>query len=130
MFKQERSRKFEVICMFYPIFTELCNQAGLKPNSFGKLAGVSSSTLTAWKNGMLPNAESLIKIADFFKVPIDYLLGRTKIKKPIAESDELVIAIKNRPALMELSKYLSNLDDDHFAAIELLVHSIIEKPQK
>ena len=37
----------------------------------------TSSTYQRWtKNNVLPNVDSLIKLADYFKVTIDYLLGR------------------------------------------------------
>ena len=39
---------------------------------------ISQETISAYENGKaLPSAETLIKIADFLDVSIDYLLGRT-----------------------------------------------------
>lgn len=64
--------------MFWNRFYELCLQRGTKPNPLGKNIGISSGIITKWKTeNTLPNGETLIKIADYFNVSIDYLLGRT-----------------------------------------------------
>lgn len=48
-----------------------------KPNPVVKELGLSNSITTKWKNGAIPNGEILLKIADYFNVSIDYLMGRT-----------------------------------------------------
>lgn len=64
--------------MFWNKFVELCEMNNIKPNPLGKELGVSSASLTKWKNGAIPGAETLVKIADRFNVSVDYLLGRTE----------------------------------------------------
>lgn len=64
--------------MFWNKFIELCEMNNIKPNPLGKELGVSSASLTKWKNGAIPGAETLIKIADRFNVSVDYLLGRAE----------------------------------------------------
>lgn len=64
--------------MFWNNFVELCEANNIKPNPLGKILGVSSAALTKWKNGVVPGAEILIKIADYFNVSVDYLLGRAE----------------------------------------------------
>jgi transcriptional regulator with XRE-family HTH domain len=63
--------------MYWDIFEKLCCDVGKKPNPVGKEIGVSSSTISQWKNGSIPNGETLMKIADYLNVSVDYLLGRT-----------------------------------------------------
>lgn len=63
--------------MFWQKFYDLCISKGTKPNPVGKQLGVASSTITQWKQGALPSSEILLKIAEYFGVSIDYLLGRT-----------------------------------------------------
>ncbi len=44
-----------------------------------KDVGVSKGIVSMWENGLRePNMDSLIKLADYFNVTIDYLVGRTK----------------------------------------------------
>ena len=42
-----------------------------------KAIGVSKGIISLWENGLRePNMSSLISLADFFKVSIDFLVGR------------------------------------------------------
>lgn len=48
-----------------------------------KAIGVSTGNISDWKSGRsAPKAEALAKIADYFHVSTDYLLGRTDDKTP------------------------------------------------
>ncbi len=45
--------------------------------------GISQSTLSKYESGeLLPTAENLIILADYFNTSTDYLLDRTSEKKP------------------------------------------------
>lgn len=61
--------------MFWERFEKLCNAKGIKPNPVAAEIGIRSGTVTKWKNGTIPTGETLIKIANYFNVSIDYLLG-------------------------------------------------------
>ena len=63
--------------MFWDRFSELCKKNGVTPNAVCSTIGKSTATATHWKNGSTPNGDVLIKIAEYFNVPVDYLLGRT-----------------------------------------------------
>lgn len=63
--------------MFWQRFYDLCVEAGSKPNPVGKKVGISSSTITQWKQGAIPAGDSLEKISDELDCSVDYLLGRT-----------------------------------------------------
>ena len=63
--------------MFWNRFYSLCIQKGIKPNPLGSKIGISSGVITKWKNGTIPNGDTLIKIADYLGCSVDYLLGRT-----------------------------------------------------
>jgi len=62
--------------MFWDRFEELCRVSGKKPSPVGKEIGVSATAVSKWKEGTIPNGEILMKIADYFHVSVDYLLGR------------------------------------------------------
>lgn len=62
--------------MFWDRFVKLCESCNMKPTPLGKELGVSSAAINKWKNGAMPNAEILVKIADRFDVSVDYLLCR------------------------------------------------------
>ena len=63
--------------MFWKRFYNLCMRSGKRPNPVGKEIGLSSGIISKWKNGGIPNGETLMKLAKYFDVSVDYLLGRT-----------------------------------------------------
>ncbi len=75
--------------MFWTTFLRLCNEHGTRPNPVAQELGISSGSITKWKNGSLPRDATLQKIADYFEVSVDYLLGKEDPpkEKPATESD-------------------------------------------
>lgn len=63
---------------FFDRYAELCRSSGETPNSVAKSLGIPSGSITAWKNGSQPRNKTLAKIADYFNVSTDYLLGQEK----------------------------------------------------
>ena len=74
--------------VFWEIYDSLCKEAEISSAKVLTSLGISTSMTTNWKKGAIPNGETLCKLADYFDVSTDYLLGRSKIKKPI-DVDEL-----------------------------------------
>ena len=62
---------------FWETYVKLCSSVEKKPTQVGREVGVSSASVTQWKNGSVPSGEKLVQIADYFNVTTDYLLGRT-----------------------------------------------------
>ena len=53
---------------------------GLNQVEFAKILGVSKQGVSNWENdNVMPSIEMLVRIADFFNVTTDYVLGRTEI---------------------------------------------------
>lgn len=61
--------------MFWTQYQLLCQRVGKSPNGVAKEIGLSSGTVTFWKNGKIPKSDTLKKIADYFGVTVDELLG-------------------------------------------------------
>lgn len=69
----------------------------LVQEELGKYIGVSKQTISKYEKGTkIPSRENIEKLADFFGVPVDYLLGKSDSTnkssnniKEIFESDEL-----------------------------------------
>lgn len=56
---------------------ELRSIKGLKQIEIASILGVDQSTYTNWETGKrVPKIDTLIKIADFYDVELDYLFGR------------------------------------------------------
>lgn len=60
--------------MYYDNFAKLCEINKIKPGRVSKETGISTATLTSWKQGKYtPKQEKLQIIADFFGVPLYWL---------------------------------------------------------
>lgn len=68
--------------MFQIVLKRLREEAGYSQASFAKDFGSKQSTVAKWETGERePNFETIQRIADFFGVSVDYLLGRADEKK-------------------------------------------------
>lgn len=61
--------------MFYERFLALCNARDVKPSAVASAIGLSRMNASFWKKGSMPSSANLQKLADYFKVPVGYLLG-------------------------------------------------------
>lgn len=68
--------------MFYSRLTSLCAERGVKITNVVSELKMGSGNLSNWKSGRMPRGESLSKLADYFNVSTDYLLGRTDDPSP------------------------------------------------
>lgn len=63
--------------MFYDNLNALCKSKGLTVTALLKELNISTSKGTAWKSGSVPKGDILSKLAAYFNVSTDYLLGNT-----------------------------------------------------
>lgn len=78
--------------MFRIRLKELREKAGYSQYSFADKFNVSQSAIASWEAGTRePKFDTMQKLADFFGVSVDYLLGREEIKKApaVAEAEKI-----------------------------------------
>lgn len=72
--------------MFFDIFCDLCAKEGISPNKAAGEIGLSNSITTKWKKtGATPGGDTLNRIAKYFGVSTDHLLGKEKAPTPQGE---------------------------------------------
>lgn len=84
--------------MIYKQLAELCASNGTNPTNFVKdVLKLSSSKVTAWKNGSIPKSEILIQIADYFGVTVGYLFDGKEKSSPseLSEEEQELLRIYN-----------------------------------
>ena len=55
---------------------ELRTEKGLTQDQLGEIFNVRGATISRWESGQIePDFRTLLKLADFFEVSLDYLLG-------------------------------------------------------
>lgn len=76
----------------YAIFEKLLQDKGVTPYKVAKETGIATATLSDWKNGKsTPKADKMQKIADYFGVTLDYLLGNEQKENLAAKSGEVIL---------------------------------------
>lgn len=69
-----------------------------------KFLGVTYQTIYKYEKGIaIPPADAIIKLAEYFNVTTDYLLGKTDIKQTINEPIEIAASMKDKADLSEMS---------------------------
>jgi transcriptional regulator with XRE-family HTH domain len=74
------------VFVFYDNFIRACNSVGKTPSAVLLELGIGKSANTRWKNGHAPTDAILQKLADYFKITKEELLG--KKERPSPEGDE------------------------------------------
>lgn len=67
------------------IFTrikELCKRSGISVNRLESIVGMSQYSITRWKNSSSPTVDKLLRVAQYFHVSLDYLVGQTDVSSP------------------------------------------------
>nr|DAP48641.1 MAG TPA: Repressor protein CI [Caudoviricetes sp.] len=102
---------------------------GLNQVEFAKIFNVTKQTVSNWENGNRnPDSATLSKIADYFEVSVDYLLGRTDERNTNKEKSKLDPSIKTIAA--HRLGYIEDLDDDAIDKINEYIEFIRMQQKK
>ncbi len=72
---------------FWSTYVRLCNEHNIAPNAVAEKIGITSASVTGWKNGSVPRSTTLQRIADYFAVPVTVFTESTsEPAKPVAEN--------------------------------------------
>jgi len=100
---------------------QLIKEKGINKKIFLEAMGMNKTTWSNWEKGYSSTFyENISKIADYFNVSTDYLLGRTEIKTALSEQPL-------SPRQKELLEKLIVLSSDDFGRVEGYVDSLKEK---
>ena len=94
---------------------ELLHQQGISKNKMLVDLRLSKNSIVDWsRRGTIPNGETLSKIASYFNVSVDYLLGNEQKEKPSSEEESFS---QNKKELMALFDTMSDAQQESFLAI-------------
>lgn len=91
---------------------KLRKSKNLTQEEFGKLFGIVKSTVSMYESGKsTPDDELKKKIANYFDVTLDYLMGVSNIKNPYKEENSLnyiKLDVKDLPeeAIKQIEEYI------------------------
>jgi len=85
---------------------ELRKESGLRQDELAENLNFARATISYYETGArIPDIQKISIIADFFDVSVDYMLGRTNVKRFITTSEEVV-------CILEMFKSLSKPKQD------------------
>ena len=93
---------------------ELRKSKKMSQSELGKFIGVSQTTVTAWENGRAePSSSYVAKLATFFNVSTDYLLGRDPreddLKIADLADDDTIFTFEGKPIPEQELEYMKRL---------------------
>lgn len=74
--------------MFYENFVKQCEKTGKFPSIVVEELGFDKSTAAKWKKGVVPQIASRKKIADYFSISVEELMGTKKEPAGQGELDD------------------------------------------
>ena len=107
---------------------KLLNDARIPKNKMLEDLSLSVNSFSNWRNrGTIPGGDTLQKIADYFGVTVDFLLGKTDIKEKAPDQDDQV-QDKNvlRIAGRDGTYIERKLTDEQMRAFRLMVEQLPE----
>lgn len=97
--------------MFYDVFKRLCDEKGVSCNRAATEMGLSNATATKWKKtGATPSGDTLSKIAVYFDVSIDDLLGNEE--KPAPESRNGLSIKEQKDIAKKVDAFMASLENE------------------
>lgn len=79
---------------FYSRYEALCREQGLNAQSkeMFRVTGVTTGTISGWKKGVEPMSSVVVKLAEYFGVSTDYLLGVDNIRSlKLSRHEQLIV---------------------------------------
>jgi len=103
---------------FYENYVRLCNSVGKSPSAVAIELKLGKPSVSRWKSGSNPRTATLLKIADYFGVTVEYLKGEEAKKDP-AETGEVSSAKK---ALINL---IVDLDEEQCRKLRSIIEEAV-----
>lgn len=122
--------------MFYNYFVELCNRAKISPSKAAQQIGLSKSSVSGWKNGSVPRDSQIMRIADFFGIPVSdiysvvnsqraAIFNRTEFEKyTMNRAEKAPVSDKETE---DFTKYFAMLTPEHKQKIRSAMAELIKE---
>lgn len=101
--------------MFYEIVNNLCKERKTTITNMAIDIGLSNAAPTSWRKGAVPKSSTLEKIAKYFGVTTDYLLGNGQKETPTPKDGN------ERKDLDDLFELIKQADDQTLEIIRRVV---------
>lgn len=102
-----------MLCKFPQMLAKLRRQRGISQKKAAQELGISPALLSHYENGIREcGLDFLLRLAEYYSVSCDYLLGKTEVKNPVLYEAE--------PEAMAIDRILKVARDHSAPAYEIL----------
>lgn len=105
---------------FYENYVQLCNQINKSPSAVAIELKIGKPSVTRWKSGVKPRYATAMKVANYFGVSVEELMGEGIKKDPIPKDGAV------SPAKQKLLDSVDGMSDEQ---LEKLL-GLIEEAKK
>lgn len=107
---------------------QIRKERGIKQTTLCAAFGIAQSTLSSWENSIYePDQNTTLKLADYFGVSVDYLLGRDA---PTPAPTDNTITAERLRALGIDTDGLDNLSDEQLSVIRTTLSALLDSFKK
>ena len=117
----------------WEIFEKLCKENGVTIYRVGEDTGIKNATFSGWRRGLYtPKRDKMQKIADYFEVPIEYLMtGEMPNEEYYSpEAKEIMQDIHDREDLRALFHVAKKSSPEYVAFVREFLEKMVEKESK
>lgn len=75
---------------FYENYVQLCNQINKSPSAVAIELKIGKPSVTRWKSGVKPRYATAMKVANYFGVTVEELMGKGIKKERPADGEALI----------------------------------------
>lgn len=110
----------------YDKFEKLLEERGVTPYRVHKETGISTATLSDWKNGKSqPKQDKIEKICEYFNVPISYFYGdETKSDLTSRDTKEITEMLNNMEIMLKQDGLMFDGDPASPEAIDSILSAM------
>ena len=104
------------------IVLDLCEKRGVKVGTLERETKMANGTIKKWTDESIPSGSTLVTIANYFGVTVDYILGReTESPDSYADIRRELDALRRDPNLRVLMSASEDLSEDDLRIVLALV---------
>lgn len=109
----------------YENVKDLCNKMGISMLKMETAIGVSPGASSKWRKST-PSADAIIKMADYFNVSTDVILGYEAIEKNNSIVADATLKMIYNPELTSVVDKVAKLNEKQLVALKALLDAFLD----
>ena len=98
---------------FYEKYRQLCTELGKSDSAVAAEIGLSNSTVTTWRQGAIPRRPTLKRVADYFGVSVEEMMGYSGIEKtPTSDGERNAVQTEDEEDMLLLARHMAPIPED------------------